>query len=320
MNVRSLALAALTAGFALLAAARPPLAQPAPAFTARDLVGTWSPVLVERLGAGAAPAVVPNPRGMLVYDGAGHVLEIVTRGDRAPYAAGQPTPVEALTAYTNFAGFWGRYEVDAARGRLTYRVEGAVDPNLMGQADERTCEYRDGRLAIVTTRPRPGAPGGLRVSWERVPPLADLSPAHRQLVGFWQHVVERRLDGADTVLSEVRRSPSIIVYTPTGHVGVHFPPLDRARFAGVVPADEEARAAIAGYVGYYGVYTLHPGAVFHHRQATLGSAQGDMLQRFYQIAGGEITLRFPPGRFQGQESRMVVVLRRLSGEADMLGR
>ncbi len=60
MPVRSLLLAAATAALALLAAAPAPLALQAPAFTARDLVGTASPVSVERLGGSAGPAAVPG--------------------------------------------------------------------------------------------------------------------------------------------------------------------------------------------------------------------------------------------------------------------
>jgi hypothetical protein len=303
----------------ILAAASVPLAQRsrATAFTARDLVGTWIPVWVERLVPGAEPVRVPNPRGVLVFDAAGHAVEVITRGDRAPYAAGQPTPAEAQAAITNFGGFWGGYRVDEARGTITVHVEGAVDPTMMGADVERQYAFADDELTITSTRPRAGAPNGVRSVWQRAPVVETLTPSHRRLIGFWQHVVERREDMNGQVLSESRRAPSVIVYTPTGHVAVHFPPLGREPFAGALPSDEEAQAAIRGYVGYYGVYSLHPGAVHHHRLATLGSAQGDSLRRFYRIQGDEVTLRFPPGTFQGVESRTVVVLRRLSGEPEM---
>jgi hypothetical protein len=32
----------------------------------------------------------------------------------------------------------------------------------------------------------------------------------------------------------------VIVYTPSGYVGVHFPPLNRQRFAGTEPTEAEA--------------------------------------------------------------------------------
>jgi hypothetical protein len=284
-------------------------------------------VSVQRL-TGANTLTVPNPRGVLVFDSAGHAIEVVTRGDRAPYAGSQfqPTADEAQTALANFGGFWGEYEVDeievgeTARGTIAFHVEGGVDPTIMGTDVERQYSFADDRLTITSSRRQPGGPNGMRWVWQRAAVLETLTPSHRRLVGFWRHVVERREDMDGNVLSENRREPSVIVYTPTGHVAVHFPPLGREPFSTKLPSDEDALAAVRGYVGYYGVFSLHPGAVHHHRLGLLGSAQGDSLRRFYEIEGDQITLRFPPGRFQGVESRTVVVLRRLSGEAEMRGR
>jgi hypothetical protein len=184
----------------------------------------------------------------------------------------------------------------------------------------RSFELDGNRLVVSSPVNSLDGRDAMRWTWDRVPLLEDLTTANRRLVGFWQHVVERRINVATgAVLSETRRAPSIIVYTPSGYVGVHFPPLNRQRFAGAVPTDDEARAAIAGFVSYYGSYTLHPGIVFHHRLVILGAAQGDSLKRFYEIAGSELNLKFPPVINQGQEVRTVVTLKRLSGEADMLG-
>jgi hypothetical protein len=289
------------------------------AASGRALVGTWTASRVERLDAAGAATAVPNPRGLLIFDAAGHVSEIVTRGDRVPYVAAQPTPAEAQRAFLEYADLWGRYRVDAPRRTIVYTVSGSVDPNLRDQEIQRAFTLAGDSLTVTSTTPRPDAAGGTRIRWDRVPTLDRLSDSHRALVGFWQHVVEQRVDLKDTMLSETRRSPSIIVYTPTGHIGVHFPPLNRTRLKGAWPTDEEAQAAVRGYVGYIAVFSLHPGAVFHHRLALLGRAQGDTLRRFYQIAGDDITLRFPPGQFQGQEARTVVKLHRMSGAAAMLG-
>jgi hypothetical protein len=289
----------------------------------RNLVGTWTLSAVERLGTGATPSALPMPRGLLVFDAAGHAFELATSGRRAPYAANQPTPAEAQAVFASFGGFWGSYKIDEAQKKITYRPEGAVNPNAMGPIGNdlvRSFELDGNRLVVSSPVNSLDGRDAMRWTWDRVPLLEDLTTANRRLVGFWQHVVERRINVATgAVLSETRRAPSIIVYTPSGYVGVHFPPLNRQRFAGAVPTDDEARAAIAGFVSYYGSYTLHPGIVFHHRLVILGAAQGDSLKRFYEIAGSELNLKFPPVINQGQEVRTVVTLKRLSGEADMLG-
>ena len=298
-----------------------PVAQRSSSSTARDLVGTWTLVSAERLGAGSSPAMIPNPRGLLIYDAAGHALEIVTRGGRAQYAANPPTPAEAQVTFANYAGFWGSYRTDEPQKRITYRPEGAVNPNLMGQELVRSYEFKNDRLT-VTSSGEATAPGGTRWVWERVPTVDNLSPTYRRVIGFWQHVVEKRVNlTTGATLSENRRGPSIIVYSPSGYVGVHFVPLNRKPFAGALPTDEEARAAISGYVGYYAALTVYPGMVFHHQLSTLGPGQGNTLKRSFEIVGDEIHLTFPPTlNQQGQEQTTLVTLKRLSGEADMLPR
>lgn len=316
MPSRSMALVVSIGWLSLAPSAQQQKPQPT-----RDLVGTWALASVQRLGSGAEATTIPSPRGVLVYDAAGHALEIVTRGNRAPYAAGQATPAEAQVTLASFGGFWGGYRVDSRQGTIAYRMDGAVNPNLMGQEETRSYALKGDRLTVTSLPSAANGQSATRWTWQRIPEIENLSPAYKRLVGFWQHVVEQRVHPTTgAVLTETRRAPSVIVYTPSGYVGVHFPPLNRKRFAADLPTDEEARAAIGGYVGYYGVYTLYPGVVFHHRLAILSppTSQGDTLQRFFEIAGDQITLKFPPGVAQGQEQRTVVMLKRLSGDKDML--
>ncbi len=116
--------------------------RPAPAAPA-GLVGTWTLSSVDQHVGNAAEATrIANPRGLLVYDAAGHALEIVTHAGRAPYAANQPTPAEAHVTFDNYAGFWGGYRVDERAGQIVYRPEGAVNPNIMGQELPRSYELK----------------------------------------------------------------------------------------------------------------------------------------------------------------------------------
>jgi hypothetical protein len=286
--------------------------------TAGDLVGTWTLSAVERMGGGA-PATVPLPRGLLVFDAAGHAFELASAGRRIAYAANQPTAAEAHAVYNNYSGFWGSYKVNEQK--LTYRPEGAVSPNAMGQDIVRSFSLKGDRLTIESATGTPDGQDQMRWTWERVPQLENLTPANRQLLGFWRHVVERRVsDTTGAVISEATRAPSVIVYTPSGYVGVHFPPLNRGKFAATLPTDDEALGAIRGFVSYYGAYTLYPGLVFHHRLFILGNGQSDSLRRFYEIAGDQLTLKFPPGGASplGPDGRTNVVLKRISGADAMI--
>jgi len=257
-----------------------------------------------------------------VFDRAGHTFELASAGPRVAYAGRGATPAEAHAVYNNYSGFWGGYTVDRPQKRITYHSEGAVSPNAMGQDVVRTFEMTGDRLVVSATADEPDGQAGLRWTWDRVPTLENLTAAHRKVLGFWRHVVERRIDDkTGAVLTEATRAPSVIVYTPSGLVGVHFPPLNRAKFAATLPTDDEARAAVAGFVSYYGSYALYPGVVFHHRLMMLTNQPADTLRRYYDITNDELTLTFPPGGGPpgpGAEGRTTVILKRISGEKDML--
>lgn len=294
------------------------------------LVGTWTLVSTEQNADTPQRVLVPAPRGLLIFDAAGHVFEAITRAEPAagrgrgagpqPPASTPPGLTPAQSTFATYSGFWGTYRTDTAKKTISYQPEGAVSPNVMGRAITRTYDVAADRLAITSMPGEPHVQGTTRWTWERVPPVESLGPTYRRVIGFWQHVVERRVNlTTNTVLSENRRAPSIIVYSPSGYVGVHFPPLGRKPFAADVPTDEEARAALQGYVGYFGALSVYPDMVFHQVLAGISPRAGDTLKRPLELSGNEVTIKFPPTRNQdGHELSTHVTLRRLSGEADML--
>jgi hypothetical protein len=293
-----------------------------------DLVGTWTLQSIEQ-GIGSPQVSRPAvPRGLLVFDRAGHVFELVMRSGRppgraggpaAPGRAGGPPAPEPPTSFATFAGFWGSYQADPKAGTITYKPQGGASPNLMGGQITRTIATTGTHLTVTSGAGEPHTQGITRWTWERVPGVENLSPTYRQVIGFWQHVVEKRVNvTTGEVLSETTRAPSIIVYTPSGYVGVHFPPRDRPRFAGIEPTDAEAAAALRGYVGYFGALTVYPAMVFHHVLSGV-NFQGTTLKRPLEMSGQEVTIKFPPTTNpQGQSTSTWVTLRRLSGETDML--
>jgi hypothetical protein len=191
----------------------------------------------------------------------------------------------------------------------------------MGREFSRSLQL-DGNRLTVAAIDEPHVQTGTRWVWERVPTVDNLSPLYRRIVGFWEHVIEKRVNiTTGAVISETKRQPSVIVYTPSGFVGVHFPPLNRKPFASETPTAEEARAALAGYIGYYGALTVYPGEVFHNILAGVSPAAGTTLRRSAEISGDELTVRLPPGRnSQNPDAGTIVILKRLSGEAEMLPR
>jgi hypothetical protein len=311
-----------TLAIVLLWTAQPPSAQQPNQTRTLRLVSTWTLTSLEH-GVSGQPTRVANPRGLLVLDSVGHAFEFVTSLGALRVPGGgqaQQTPVaDPVAALASYGGFWGEYRVDATAKKLIVRPAGAVNPLMMGgRTFSRTFEIDRDRLTM-TSIDEPAPSGGTRWVWERVPTLDNLSPQYRRVVGFWEHVVEKRLNAAAGTAAETRRQPSVIVYTPGGFVGVHFLPANRKPFAGDTPTPEEARSALQGYIGYFGALTVYPGLVFHNILGGINPTPGTILRRFAEISGDELTVRLPPGRNQeGQETNTVVTLKRLSNADDML--
>jgi hypothetical protein len=314
-----------------------------------DLVGTWTLESTEPGEAGggggrAADAAVPAARGqggetaaagrgrgggrgqgntlrgLLIFDGAGHAFEMVTRTSMAQPAGLSAPLTDQQLRFVMSGGFWGGYRTDLQAKTLIFHVEGAVNPNMMGRDTRRTFDLSGDRLVITYGGDEHYAARGTRWTFSRVPTVDSLGPTYRKVIGFWQHVVEKRVNlTTGATLSETRRAPSIIVYTPSGYVGVHFPPLNRQTFASDMPTDAEARAALQGYVGYFGALSVYPDMVFHQILTGISFAGGTTLKRPLEIKGDEVTIKFPPTtNQQGEQQSTYVTLHRLSGEASMI--
>ena len=315
---------ALMCAALLIAAAQPSGAQQTQASrqngdaqrpAAGDLVSSWLLVGAERDVASGQPRRVMGARGLLILDGAGNVFEFFTAPSGEPPAPAQPDP---RRIFADNGGFWGRYEAVPAARRIDFEAEEGVSPSVHGLKFSRSYEIVGDRL-IITTTDEPQAQGDVRLTWQRVPTVEHLSPAYREVVGFWRHTEEARLNTATGEVDNKRqRAPSVIVYTPGGFVGVHFPTLGRAPFAGETPTVEEAQAA-RNYLGYYGALGVYPGEVFHNILGGVSPTAGAILRRFAKITGDELVVTIPSGNPQSPLAT-TVHLRRLSGADDMLPR
>jgi hypothetical protein len=78
-------------------------------------------------------------------------------------------------------------------------------------------------------------------------------------------------------------------------------------------SDAEVRAAMAGYIAYYGTYTLDlsRGVVTHHVQGALfpNWVGGDQVRHF-RLDGDRLTITTPPIRIAGEESTTALVWER----------
>jgi Lipocalin-like domain len=301
------AFAAVTAG----GLARPFFAQ-GTSDGSQPLVGTWQLTRLERTTDTQPLAQVANPVGMLIQDANGHVIEIVSR-------AARPSTLDAAEQFMTYQAFWGTYTVDASRSTAAYRIDGDLNPGRAGQRLMRSFE-RNGTQLVLTESALDGRPAS-RTTWQRIPELEGLPAYQEDIVGFWQWTSAGLLNSSGANVRPAYRDASVIVYTPTGHMAVlYLPPPGRKPFVGTVPTVEEARAATQGSVSYFGTYIVQPKsrAVFHYQLGAANpTAVGGSFMRNFEIAGAQVTLRFPPTTLNGQQVQNVLTLKRLSGLADM---
>jgi hypothetical protein len=294
-----------------------------PASVADRLVSSWTLVAVDKQAGSNTPVRARAPHGLLVLDGAGNVFEFFSATPaRAPGAA---VPAGALLTLEEYGGFWGRYTVDESAGHMRFTAEAGVSPSVRGLSFSRSFKL-DGDQLVVTSTREPQAQGDTRWTWQRFPTVENLSPAYREIVGFWRNVGERQVvQATGKIERESERGPSVIVYTPAGFVGVHFPPRVREPFAGETATADEAQAAMRGYIGYFGSLGVYPGEVSHDILAGVAPTSGSILRRYAKITGDELVVRLQSGAARTSDddpprTATEVVLKRLSDAEDMLPR
>jgi hypothetical protein len=287
------------------------------------LVSSWILVAVDKHAASDAPVRARAPHGLLVLDRAGNAFEFFSATPVYPQGAAAPTG--SLLTFEEHGGFWGRYTVDESAGQIAFAAEAGVSPSVQGLEFSRSFQLAGDRLVVTSTR-EPQAQNDTRWTWQRFPTVENLSPAYREVVGFWRNVGERQIDAATGAIQrESERGPSVIVYTPAGFVGVHFPPRVRAPFAGDAPTADEAQAALRGYIGYWGSLGVYPGEVSHNVLSGVAPTSGAILRRYAEVSGDKLVVRIQGGAARAPDNNTPrlateVVLERLSDADDLLPR
>jgi len=279
---------------------------------AQPLVGTWLLSALERAAPGQPLTRVMNPVGMLIQSANGYVLHIVSQSAR-------PATLSAAEQFMTYRAFWGTFTVDSAGGKAMYHIDGDLDPGRKDQRFTSTFE-RKGTQLVMTDLSAEGQPVQ-RTTWERLPELEALPEYQEPVVGIWQWTGAGLFNAAGQNVRPAYRDPSIIVYTPTGHMAVlYLPAPGRKPFAGSTPTVEEARAAWQGSVSYFGTYIVQPKTrtMFHYQMSAANpTAVGGWFMRNFEVNGPDVKLIFPPTTLDGQQVRNLLTLKRLAGVREM---
>jgi hypothetical protein len=137
------------------------------------------------------------------------------------------------------------------------------------------------------------------------------------LVGTWRLVsFESRTSGGEVRHQLGRAAKGQLSYDAAGHMSAQLMNPERPLFASgdlTRGSDTEVRAAMAGYIAYYGTYTLDHlrGVITHHVQGALfpNWVGGDQV-RYFRLDGDRLTITTPPIRIGGEDSTTVLVWER----------
>jgi Lipocalin-like domain len=264
-------------------------------------VGTWKLVSMEQRNAKgevippAASAGNQNRIGYIVYDAAGYMAVSIMPVGRKKYAGAEPTDEEALAAITGYTAYFGTFTVNEKEQAVTHHLQGSLNPN-MGTDQKRHFELSGNRL---TLKPPAAANGNqARLTWERLPDVANPTAEHRRFIGFWKLVSNERRNEKGELVSSNPGQSGYIIYTGAGFMMVHMVQPNRKAYAtSGRPTPQEARQNLRTYTNYFGPFYIHEadGYVVHDQFGSVSAGRNSPSpqQRFYRFAGNRLLLQPP---------------------------
>jgi hypothetical protein len=146
-----LLLASLMLVFALCLAASEVHPTPVP----QSLIGIWKLIGDKQVKADGSSSDLYGaaPLGQLIYDSHGHMSVHLLRSDlpKCGTLDRRKCPDSAVrSAFDNYLGYWGRFEVTASGKSVLHIIEGASIPDWIGTSQERFFELSGDRLTLTT--------------------------------------------------------------------------------------------------------------------------------------------------------------------------
>ena len=233
--------------------------------------------------------------------------------NRQTYADVRPTSDEAREALRTYTSSFGTFTVDEAKGVVTHHLRGSLNPSGAGSDYERAFEFSWDR---ITLQP-PTGPSGVqsRLTRQRVPDLAELTPEHQRFIGFLEIAsIERRTESGET-FPATQYADGFILYITSGHMAVHLMRPYRQPYADTQATSEEVLAGPGQLHELLWSREPSPGRGVHrappidHSNPT---AIGSNAQRSYELTGDQLILKPPATMVDGERVQSTITWRRLS--------
>ena len=138
------------------------------------VIGLWKLISVEA-EADDGTLIYPfsgDVEGLLIIDAKGYFSAQLMDRKRRSFKSGDArggTPLEVKTAFENYIGYYGTFDVDESKRVITFHVKGAWLPNWIGTDQIRYYTLSGNRMAISTAPMLYGGKKGIgKLVWERV--------------------------------------------------------------------------------------------------------------------------------------------------------
>lgn len=94
--------------------------------------------------------------GYMIYTQEGYMASQLMAANRTPYRdanPSRPTEEEAVASITSYFSYAGKFDVDAATGLLTHKIDVSLYPNWTGECQPRRVIFRGEDLELGSTTP-----------------------------------------------------------------------------------------------------------------------------------------------------------------------
>jgi hypothetical protein len=141
--------------------------RPDAAAVKQKLIGSYRLVSYTQYDEKGGERAASYTVGQISYDAAGRMSAHLMAPDRPTVGRGQTaTDAQRAAAAAGYVGYFGRYEIDAARGVVTHHVDGSSSQNMVGTAMPRWYEFSpDGNTLYLMTKNGDRVTG--RLQWVR---------------------------------------------------------------------------------------------------------------------------------------------------------
>ena len=134
----------------------------------RQFVGHYRLIKFENFDEKGGARVAEYDGGRIMYDAAGNMSAQLMRSNRKPLSSPSTEP-ERAASYATYTAYYGRYTIDAAAGKVTHHVEGALNNNWVKTDLVRWYAFSpDGQQLMLSLKNAEGRVTGT-LTWERIP-------------------------------------------------------------------------------------------------------------------------------------------------------